>query len=87
VTAGDLYLPVGSIDEAVGVLRQVRGWHVAPVDRFEPNARYDGRIRLRLDSSQLARPLQVDALSRGAWSLASPWRAFDFSIQQADSSK
>ena len=87
VTAGDLYLPVGSIDEALGVLRQVRGWHVAPVDRFEPDARYDGRIRLRLDSSQLARPLQVDALSRGAWSLASPWRAFDFSIQQADSSK
>lgn len=87
VSAGDLYLPVGSIEEAVGVLRQVRGWHVAPVDRFEPNARYDGRIRLRLDSSQLARPLQVDALSRGAWSLASPWRAFDFSIQQTDSSK
>jgi hypothetical protein len=87
VSAGDLYLPVGSIEEAVGVLRQVRGWHVAPVDRFEPNARYDGRIRLRLDSSQLARPLQVDALNRGAWSLASPWRAFDFSIQQTDSSR
>ena len=80
VAAGDLYLPVGSIDEALGVLRQVRGWHVAPVDRFEPDSRYDGRIRLRLDSSQ-------HALSRGAWSLASPWRAFDFSIQQTDSPK
>ena len=87
VATGDLYLPVGSIDEAVGVLRQVRGWPVAPVDRFESGARYDGRIRLRLDSSQLARPLQVDALNRGAWSLASPWRSFDFSIQQADPSK
>ncbi len=87
VATGDLYLPVGSIDEAVGVLRQVRGWPVAPVDRFESGTRYDGRIRLRLDSSQLARPLQVDALNRGAWSLASPWRSFDFSIQQADPSK
>ena len=87
VATGDLYLPVGSVDEAVGVLRQVRGWPVAPVDRFESGTRYDGRIRLRLESSQLARPLQVDALNRGAWSLASPWRSFDFSIQQADPSK
>lgn len=87
VATGDLYLPVASVEEAIGVLRQVRGWPVAPVDRFEPGTRYDGRIRLRLDSSQLARPLQVDALNRGVWSLASPWRAFDFSIQQADSPK
>lgn len=87
VATGDLYLPVASVEEAIGVLRQVRGWPVAPVDRFEPGTRYDGRIRLRLDSSQLARPLQVDALNRGVWSLASPWRAFDFSIQQADAPK
>lgn len=83
VATGDLYLPVGSVDEALAVLRQVRGWPIAPVDRFDSDTRYEGRIRLRLDSSQLARPLQVDALNRGAWSLASPWRPFDFAIQQA----
>jgi hypothetical protein len=87
VATGDLFLPVKSLNEALAVLKQVRGWPVAPSDRFEKNQRYDGRIRMRLDSSQLARPLQLEAASRGAWSLASPWTPFDFSIQQAGPTK
>ena len=87
VATGDLFLPVKSLNEALAVLRQVRGWPVAPSDRFEKNQRYDGRIRMRLDASQLARPLQLEAASRSAWSLASPWTPFDFSIQQAGPAK
>jgi hypothetical protein len=84
VTTEDLFLPVKSLDEALTVLRQVRGWPVAPSDRFDKNQRYDGRIRMRLDASQLARPLQLEAAAnRSAWSLTSPWAPFDFSIQQA----
>ncbi len=84
VASGDLFLPVGSLDEAMAVLRQVRGWPVAPLDQFDPDFRYEGRIRIRLDTSQLSRPLRVDALAQGAWSLVSPWKPFDFSIRQAD---
>lgn len=84
VASGDLFLPVGSLDEAMTVLRQVRGWPVAPLDQFDPDVRYEGRIRIRLDTSQLSRPLRVDALNQGAWSLVSPWKPFDFSIRQAD---
>jgi hypothetical protein len=87
VATGDLFLPVGSLNEALAVLKQVRGWPVAPSDRFDKNQRYDGRIRVRLDSSQLARPLQLEAANRSAWSLASPWAPFDFSIQQAGPAK
>ena len=87
VATGDLFLPVKSLNEALAVLKQVRGWPVAPSDRFEKNQRYDGRIRMRLDASQLARPLQLEAASRSAWSLASPWTPFDFSIQQAGPAK
>ncbi len=87
VATGDLFLPVKSLNEALAVLKQVRGWPVAPSDRFEKNQRYDGRIRMRLDSSQLARPLQLEAASRSAWSLASPWTPFDFSIRQAEPAK
>ena len=87
VATGDLFLPVKSLNEALAVLKQVRGWPVAPSDRFEKNQRYDGRIRMRLDASQLARPLQLEAASRSAWSLASPWTPFDFSIQQAGPTK
>jgi len=87
VATGDLFLPGRSLNEALAVLKQVRGWPVAPSDRFDKNQRYDGRIRMRLDASQLARPLQLEAANRSAWSLVSPWAPFDFSIQQAETAK
>jgi len=87
VATGDLFLPVASIEEAVAVLEKVRGWPVAPLDRFDPNVRYDGEVRIRLDTSHLARPLQLDARNRGAWSLTSNWAPFDFSIRKGVESK
>ena len=87
VATGDLFVPAGSLSEALAILKQVRAWPVAPSDRFEQNQRYDGRVRLKLDTSQLARPLQLEAANRGAWALVTPWASFDFSIQQAGSTK
>lgn len=87
VASGDLFLPVASLEEALAVLEKVRGWPVAPLDRFEPNVRYDGLVRIRLDTSHLARPLQLDARNRGAWSLTSPWTPFDFSVRKGESTK
>jgi len=84
IATGDLFLPVASLQEAVAVLEKVRGWPVAPLDRFEPNTRYDGLVRIRLDTPHLARPLQLDARNRGAWSLASPWAPFDFSVRKGE---
>jgi hypothetical protein len=84
VATGDLFLPVGSLQEGVAVLEKVRGWPVAPLDRFEPKTQYDGSVRIRLDTSHLARPLQLDARNRGAWSLTSPWTPFDFSVRKGE---
>lgn len=87
VATGDLFLPVASLQDALAVLEKIRGWPVAPLDRFEPNVRYEGEVRIRLDTSHLARPLQLDARNRGAWSLTSPWRAFDFSVRKVGATK
>ncbi len=87
VATGDLFLPVASLQDALAVLEKVRGWPVAPLDRFEPNIRYEGEVRIRLDTSHLARPLQLDARNRGAWSLTSPWKPFDFSVRKAEVTK
>ncbi len=87
VASGDLFVPERSLPEALAVLKQVRAWPVAPSDRFEKNQRYDGKIRFRLDSSQLARPLQLEAYKRSAWSLASEWTPFDFAIQSEAAKK
>lgn len=87
VATGDLFLPVPSLQDALAVLEKVRGWPVAPLDRFEPNVQYEGEVRIRLDTSHLARPLQLDARNRGAWSLTSPWKPFDFSVRKAGTTK
>lgn len=87
VATGDLFLPVASLQEAVAVLEKVRGWPVAPLDRFGPNTQYDGLVRIRLDTSHLARPLQLDARNRGAWSLTSPWTPFDFSVRKGEAAQ
>lgn len=80
VGAGELLLPESSLNEALDSLRHVRGWAVAPVSDFTKNTELYGRLRLRLDTSLLTRPFQVDAMNRRAWTLSTPWKNFTFSI-------
>ena len=87
VATGDLFLPAATQEDALQVIKQVRGWPIAPVDRFERDVKYEGKVRIRLDTSQMARPLQLDARNRGAWSMTSPWAGFDFSIRPAEPAK
>ncbi len=84
VGTGELSLPESSLDDALSVLRNIRGWAVADVKDLEHDVTYHGRIRVRLDTSLLARPFQVDAYNSSAWSLATPWKNFTFSISIAE---
>lgn len=77
---GDLSLPEASLDDALTVLRHIRGWAVLPADALETDVEYVGRLRVRLDTSLLARPFRVDAINSSAWSLSTPWKDFNFSI-------
>ncbi|PLC48889.1 hypothetical protein CR159_16285 [Pollutimonas subterranea] len=80
VGSGDLSLPESSLDDALSLLRNIRGWDVADIKDLETDELYEGRLRLRLNTSLLARPFQVDAFNSSAWSLATPWKNFTFSI-------
>ncbi|HEY9573119.1 MAG TPA: DUF4390 domain-containing protein [Pusillimonas sp.] len=80
VGTGELSLPESSLDDALSLVRNIRGWAVADAKDLEHNELYQGRIRVRLDTSLLARPFQVDAINSSAWSLATPWKNFTFSI-------
>lgn len=86
VGSGDLALPESSLDAALDPIRRIRGWPVAETTSLDTDETYEGRIRLRLDTSLLARPFQVNALNSSAWSLATPWKNFTFSITDGDSS-
>ena len=80
VGSGDLSLPEASLDDALTMLRHIRGWSVLPADALEPGVEYTGRLRVRLDTSLLARPFRVDAINSSAWSFSTPWQEFSFSI-------
>lgn len=80
--AGELSLPVSSLDEAMDIVRHIRGWQVVDVSDLDYGVPYSGQLRLRLDTSQLARPFQVNALNSSSWSLATPWADFSFSLAE-----
>lgn len=81
VTTGDFSVTAPSLDDAMQSLSTVRNWPIVLSDRFEPDQTYMGAIRVRLDSEQLARPLQMEA-ANDQWSLDSTWKSFDFSIRR-----
>ncbi len=80
VGSGELSIPVASLDDALSFVRNIRGWAVARADELDIDEEYQGRIRVRLDTSRLPRPFQIDAYNSSAWSLATPWKDFQFSV-------
>lgn len=77
VSTGGLALPVNSLDQALEMVRHIRGWRFAEAGTLDPDGTYEARLRLRLDVSQLSRPFQVNALNSSAWTLATPWHSFN----------
>lgn len=80
VGTGELSLPEATLDDALSLVRHIRGWQVVPAGELDLDENYVGRLRVRLDTSLLARPFRVDALNSSAWSLSTPWKDFSFSI-------
>jgi len=80
VGSGDLALPAPSLDDALSHVRHIRGWAVADAKALGMDRKLTGRLRLRLDTSLLAQPLQLNALNSQGWTLATPWKTFSFSV-------
>lgn len=77
---GALSLPVASLDQAMELVRHIRNWQVGAADQFASGVKYSGQLRVRLDTSMLTRPLQVNALNSKSWSPTTPWTAFSFAV-------
>ncbi|OZI33435.1 hypothetical protein CEK29_21535 [Bordetella genomosp. 5] len=76
----ELSLPVSSLDDAMDLVRRIRGWEVADASAFEAGERYQGQLRVRLDTSLLPRPFQVNALNSSSWSPTTSWTPFSFTL-------
>jgi len=56
----------------------VDAWQVLERGALKSGQRYDARLRLRLDTSQLPKPLSIGAVGGDRWELATPWYVWSF---------
>jgi hypothetical protein len=76
VGTGLLSMHLNSLEEVERLISRVAARPVARKDELEPGERYEARIRLRLDVTQLPKPFQLNALGSRDWSLQSDWYAW-----------
>ena len=67
-----------TLDEVERFIGRVTSRPVARAAQLAKGTRYDAAIRLKLDASQLPKPLQVSALASREWQLASDWLRWSF---------
>jgi hypothetical protein len=84
VASGPVQQSFPSLTEALRVLGRIRSWTVLGRDRIAPGQSYVGAIRMRLDTSQLPKAVQVMAMTSRDWTLASEWRRFGFVPQERE---
>lgn len=80
LSTGALHQSFTSLDEALRSLSRVRNWQVAERDRLPVGETFDAGLRVRLDTSQLPKPFQVEALSNKDWILSSDWKRWSFTV-------
>lgn len=66
--------PFETLAEALAILRRVSNWKVIEPGVLKPDEDYRAQVRMRLDTSQLPRPFQINVLTQRDWTLTSDWR-------------
>jgi hypothetical protein len=62
-----------TLEEALRQIRLIRGRTLIERSELRRNERYEVSLRLRLDTTQLPKPLQVNTLVSREWTLSSDW--------------
>ena len=70
---GNNYQNFTRFEEVTRVLSRLRGWHVADKGALKKDQVYQASVRMRLDTAQLPKPFQVNAIASRDWTLASEW--------------
>jgi hypothetical protein len=73
LSAGSAYQNFTRFDDVVRALSGVRGWPVAEKGALRKEGGYQAAIRMRLDTTQLPKPFQLNAVASRDWNLASDW--------------
>jgi len=80
VSFGNLHQNFDSLEDALAVIARVRHRSAVTKDELDADAFYTAGIRLRLDTSLLPKPLQIDAFGSRDWNLSSDWYRWTFRL-------
>ena len=73
LTVGTVYQNFTRFEEVTRVLSRLRGWHVADKGALKKDQVHQASVRMRLDTAQLPKPFQLNAIASRDWALASDW--------------
>ena len=73
LSVGNIYQNFTRFEEVTRVLSRLRGWHVADKGAFKKDQVYQAALRMRLDTAQLPKPFQLNAIASREWTLESDW--------------
>lgn len=85
LTTGALHQNFTSLEEAMRTMLRIRNWGIADKGALKIGRSYNAALRFRLDVGELPKPLQVSALGRKDWNLASDWYRWTFMPPTRDS--
>jgi hypothetical protein len=83
VSRGALYQNFATLAEALRTVGTVRDWAVVEREHLKPEEGYVALLRMRLDTTQLPKPLQVSAFASREWTLNSDWTRVAFTSSHA----
>lgn len=69
---------VNSLAEALALLGHVEDWQIFERGTLKAGHHYNARLRLRLDTTQLPKPLSIAVVTGDKWELVTPWYAWPF---------
>ena len=75
---GPLAQRFDDVSSAVAAMSRVRNWRLGDRGALHAGKQYAAQVRLRLDTNQLPKPFQLNAITDRDWALASDWLKFDF---------
>jgi uncharacterized protein DUF4390 len=79
LSVGNAYQNFTRFEEVTRVLSRLRGWHIADRGAIKKDGTYQAGLRMRLDTAQLPKPFQLNAIASSDWTLASDWHRWNLS--------
>jgi hypothetical protein len=73
VSVGSLHQNFDALEEALALLDRFSRRRVMSEDEISEGRVYEAQIRMFLDTKQLPKPFQIDALASDDWDLSSGW--------------